>query len=105
MPELLGSYLAVVLTPQIAARAKAGSLKRFYHRAQGALLAAAVPAYAVALSLWDAVAPAVLPPEFLLAARIALILLPGTLAALVTVPLALPVVMFWRKTWCCGWIA
>jgi len=98
IPELLGNYLAVVLTPRIIPYARSGELRRLFTMVQVALLVAGLVGYGLALVIWADTMPMVLPPRHLPAAQIALILLPGTLAAMITVPLALPIVMLWRKT-------
>lgn len=98
IPEMLGTYVAVVLTPRLRAAAADGSLAHLHARVLAAIVAIALPGFVLALAVWDRVAALILPPAYLSSATIALVLLPGTLVAMATIPLALPIVMFWRPS-------
>jgi O-antigen/teichoic acid export membrane protein len=62
-----------------------------------ALTIVAVGAYVAALLLWDDIAARFLPNRYREASELLMILLPGTLAGMVTAPLALPFVLFVKK--------
>ncbi len=95
--ELAGSYLAVFLTPRLVGAMRAGTTATLFRRVQGALLALAGAGLVAALLIGPLVLPVVLPPAYALSGTVALILMPGTLAAFATVPLALPLVLFRHK--------
>lgn len=94
VPALLGVYLSVLLTPQIVARAAAGTLRRLMIGVQAALWAVAAALGLAAVLAWPLIAG--LPGSMGSAAPILAILLPGALIALITTPLALPFVMLAR---------
>lgn len=96
IPELLGSYLAVVLGPRIMPHFRDGRFPHLYKRVQVVCLAAALIIYLLAFVGLDLVAPYVFPGSFAASASVLLILLPGTLAAMTAFPLAIPFVMFVR---------
>ncbi len=95
--ELGGSYLAVFLTPRLVGAMRAGETAALYRRVQPALLALAGAGLAGAILIGPLLLPLVLPPAYALSGTVALILMPGALAAFATVPLALPLVLFRHK--------
>lgn len=97
IPELLGSYLAVFITPLLVAAMRDGTLRNLHDRLQPLLLAVAVTGLVLARLIWPPIATLLLPPDYAISGTIVLILLPGTLAAMATIPLALPMVMIKRR--------
>ncbi len=97
IPELLGGYASVVLSPRIIPHCRRGDFRRFFIEAQMVLTIVAVGAYVAALLLWDDIATHFLPSRYREASELLMILLPGTLAGMVTAPLALPFVLFVKK--------
>jgi O-antigen/teichoic acid export membrane protein len=97
VPALLGMYLAVVLTPTVVLRAAAGRLRGFFARMQLVLTAAAAALGAAAV--WAATGPAaaLLPGAWGEALPLFLVLLPGTLVAMTTSAMALPLVLVARQ--------
>jgi O-antigen/teichoic acid export membrane protein len=96
LPELLGSYAAVAMTPHLVA-AMRGDLGRYYRRAQPALLLAAFIGYLALLAFWDSLIAPFFPAQYRQSGEIAFILMPAAFAAFATVPLALSVVMMERR--------
>jgi len=96
IPELIGMYLAVVLSPRVMIYLRDGRLQRFYRRVVLGLAAAGVLGYVLARLLMHVAAPVLLPPAFADSAEILLALLPGTLMAMVTFPLTVSYLMFTR---------
>ena len=72
-------------------------MRGLYRRLQVSLSVLAAVIALVALALWSDLASLVLPSRYTTSAAITFILLPASLAAMITMPLALPTVMFWRK--------
>ena len=95
--ELAGSYLAVFLTPHLVGAMQDGTSAALYRRVQPVLLVIASAGLAAALLIGPLVLPLILPPAYERSGAVALILLPGTVAAFATVPLALPLVLFRHK--------
>lgn len=97
IPELLGIYMATVLSPRIVPSCRAGTFRRLFAKVQGLLLVGAVLAYLLAFVSWPVIADLLLPEAYRVSGDILLILLPGTLAGMVSFPLALAFVMFANK--------
>jgi len=96
IPELLGTYLAVVFSPRVMPLLRRGEFVPFYRRVQLALLIVAAASLLLALPLARWLGPLLLPPEFAASVGIVLALLPGALASFITFPLTLPFLMFLR---------
>ncbi|MGH9335037.1 MAG: lipopolysaccharide biosynthesis protein, partial [Vicinamibacteria bacterium] len=97
VPQLTGTYAAVVIHPRIVPYCIAGTFRRFFVRTQSMLLLAAIATYLLVLFTWDTVAPRLLPDSFLRSGPILLIILPSALLGMATFPVALGYVMFVRK--------
>lgn len=97
IPTLLGTYLGIVLMPKIIPYCHSGTFHAFFKKVQILLLAAAVIGYFIVVQMWDWVVPALLPTAYVASGKILFILLPATLAAMATVPLALGFVLFVNK--------
>jgi len=97
IPEMLGAYLAVVVSPRIMPYCKSGRFLRFFVRTQRLLILAAVVAYFILWLAWDFIGLFLLPESYLKSAEIIFILLPGTLVTMATFPLAMPFVMFVKR--------
>lgn len=95
IPELVGTYLAVVFSAKVAPAAAAGQFPALLRKVQTACWTAAVLLGAAALVLVPMGTPWI-PAVYADAAAILLILLPGTLAAMCAFPVAIPYVMFMR---------
>jgi len=95
IPELLGMYLTVVLSPKIMPAIKAGEFPAMLLRFQCTALAVAtvmlIVAYAGLGILRD-----VVPEEYQRSATVLAILLPGALMSMINFPLVVPAVMFMR---------
>lgn len=96
IPELLGTYLAVVFGPRIMPYFRDGRFKRLYRRVQSGCLGIALTLYTLAFVGVGDVAPYLFPASFAASASVLMILLLGTLAAMAAFPLAIPFVMFVR---------
>jgi O-antigen/teichoic acid export membrane protein len=97
VPDLVGMYLGVALTPRVLALAREGRLRPFFRRAQAVLTGLALAGLGVAWGLAGWAAD--LPGGIAAAAPVALILLPGTALAFTTSALSLPLVMVARERW------
>lgn len=97
IPELLGTYMATVLSPRIVPSCQAGTFRVLFARVQGVLLSGAVVLYLVAWLFWEPVSALLLPDAYRPSGEILLILLPGALAGMATFPLALVFVLFVNK--------
>lgn len=90
---MLGTYLSVVVSPRVLPLARSGRLLRITYVLQALLLGSAGVMYALAWVLLPELR-AVFPVRFAQALPIFLILLPGSLAAMVSFPLTLTTLMF-----------
>lgn len=93
IPELLGTYLAVVMSPKVAPATQQGRLPTLLSRVQKPLLLAALALGACAL-LSIELARGWLPAEYAASAGVFMLLLAGSLAAMCAFPLVIPFVMF-----------
>src|SRR5882672_7980420 len=96
VPVLIGTYLAVVLTPRIMPLAREGRFNAFYRKFQPPLLGACVLGYLLSLAAIPLIGPRLLPRSFMRSMPVISVLLPGALAGLATFPLTLSFVMFVR---------
>lgn len=96
IPELLGTYLGVVLSPRIMPLYQAGRFFPFFRRFQLASFGACGVCYVLAWLSMERVAPWLLPATFAPSAKLILVLLPGALAGLATFPLTIAFLMFVR---------
>jgi O-antigen/teichoic acid export membrane protein len=94
VPQLLGTYLSVLLSPRIMPRWESGQFFSFFRRFQLAMLAVCAVLYGAAVLMIKTVGQKILPPSFLSSQQIILILLPGALAGLLTFPLTLTFLLF-----------
>ena len=97
IPELIGAYLGTGVLPTLVARVQNGRGRPFLVMCHTILLGIAIMAYAVAWLFAAPVLAAVAPPGYIEAVPLLLILLVGTLAGMMTTPLALPLVMLVKK--------
>ncbi len=96
VPVLIGTYLAVVLTPRIMPLTRDGRFNAFYRKFQLPLLGICVLGYFVSLAAIPLIGPRLLPKTFMRSMPVISVLLPGALAGLATFPLTLSFVMFVR---------
>jgi O-antigen/teichoic acid export membrane protein len=97
LPELLGSYIAVLLTPHLVPAMREGRLSALYHKVQPGLGLLAIVILILATIGGSFVGSFFFQGSYQNSATVALILLPATLAGMATIPFALPIVMFERK--------
>lgn len=96
IPELLGTYLAVVLSPRIMPYCRNGRFYELFKRVQLGCVAVAVVLFASAWLGMGTFAPYLMPGAYTRSSEVLLILLPGTLAAMAAFPLVIPFLMFVR---------
>jgi O-antigen/teichoic acid export membrane protein len=96
VPVLIGTYLAVVLTPRIMPMTRDGRFNAFYRKFQPPLLGICVLGYFLSLAAIPLIGPRLLPRSFMRSMPVISVLLPGALAGLATFPLTLSFVMFVR---------
>jgi O-antigen/teichoic acid export membrane protein len=96
VPQLVGTYLAIVLSPRVMPYWQHGQLGGFFRRMQVILFAGAGLIYVFAVIALPRLGPLLLPARFAAAQPVILVLLPGALAGLITFPLTITVVMFLR---------
>lgn len=96
IPELLGSYMTVVLAPRVIPYCRAGNFFPFFRTFQLACIGGAVALYFGFLFGEDLLEVYLFPESFALSSDVVLILLPGALASMVTFPLTLPFLLFIR---------
>jgi O-antigen/teichoic acid export membrane protein len=96
IPEMLGSYLSIVLGPRVIPCCKQGQFGRLFYRFQSAIVIAALTLLVVVLLSFNRMSAYILPPSFSQSAQVFLVLLPGALAALVSFPLTYTLLMFAR---------
>jgi O-antigen/teichoic acid export membrane protein len=96
VPVLVGTYLAVILTPRIMPLARDGKFNAFYRKFQPALLGACVLGYLLSLFAIPLIGPMLLPSTFARSLPIISVLIPGAIAGLASFPLTLNFVMFVR---------
>lgn len=98
IPELFGTYFAVVVAPRIMPAVQQGRFLAMYRRIQGGLLMVAVGCMAVA---WFALPPLLemfFPPHFAAAAPVALVLLLGAFGGMLAYPVLVPYLLFQRPS-------
>jgi O-antigen/teichoic acid export membrane protein len=96
VPQLLGTYLAVVFTPRIMPLVREHRFYDFFSKFQFAILGACVSIYLVCLIAAPSLGNWLLPPKYAKSLVIVLVLLPGALAGLATFPVTIGFVMFMR---------
>lgn len=96
VPEMMGAYLAPVFTPRILTACREGTFRELFTRVQLALIALSGVLVIVAILLTRPVMSLLVPAEYAASADVALVLIPGALAGLVTFPLTFHFLMFVR---------
>jgi O-antigen/teichoic acid export membrane protein len=96
IPELLGTYLAVVFTPKVMPYCEEKRFYPYFIKVQSSLLLLALLIYISAYPIITLLGDFLLPPSFNASAEILMVLLIGTLASMITFPLTLSFVMFIR---------
>lgn len=93
IPDMLGSYVAVVLAPRLMGYWREGVLRRLL---KALLLWGGALSLLLVAASWLArpALTALFPPAFRPSSQVFLILLPGSLAAMLAFPLAIPFLMF-----------
>lgn len=99
VPDMLGMYMGVVLTPKVLALARAGSLRPWFLRAQLALSGLALALLGGAGLAWALGADRLLPPDYAGTLPLLAVLLPGSVLAMTTSALSLSLVMVAREDW------
>lgn len=98
MAQLAGTYIAVVTSPRVGPLLERGTFKRFYLRFQLGLLALAATGYLGFSLFWTLGGGLLFPARYAAAGPLIYILLPGTLAGLVSFPLTITYLMFVRPS-------
>nr|WP_316640531.1 hypothetical protein [uncultured Roseateles sp.] len=93
IPELLGSYLAVVVSPRVAPASQSGTLRVLMSQVQGGLLLLALLVM-LAVPVLLHFGAGVLPRAYAGSAEVLMLLLAGSLAAMCAFPVAIPYLMF-----------
>jgi O-antigen/teichoic acid export membrane protein len=96
VPQLVGTYIAVVFSPRIMPMWQAGTLKPLYQRFQFAISGVALLAFAIAWFAVSGISDLIFPAAFARSGEAILVLLPAGLAALVNFPLTILLVLFLR---------
>jgi len=94
VPELIGSYLAVVFGPRIMKYYQDGIFYPFFKKIQLSITGLAVVIYLGALLIMPLIGPLLLPESFSRSQQIFYILLPGSLANMILFPLTLSFLLF-----------
>ena len=94
IPQLIGTYLAIVFGPKVMPYYRSGRLYPFIRKAQAALAAASVLVLIGAFWNRELLASRILPSSFAPSANVILILLPAALASMSTLPLVVTFLMF-----------
>jgi len=96
VPQLIGTYLAVLFTPRIMPLVKAGRFYNFFRKFQPALLIGCALTYAIFLFLAPSAGHKLLPSKYKQSLGIIQLLLPGAFSGLATFPLTIGFIMFLR---------
>jgi len=96
IPQLIGSYIAVVFSPRIMPMWEAGTLAKLYRDVQLGLVCVAILAYMSAFAILPRMSTGLFPPSFLSALPLILLLLPSGLCAFINFPLTLLLLLFIR---------
>ncbi|WP_156323534.1 hypothetical protein [Bosea sp. AAP35] len=96
-PELVGTYLGIALLPTLVSHVQAGLGRRFLVQSHAVMLSAALSMYAAAFVLAEPLLLRYAPQAYASMVPLLLILLGGTLAGMLTTPLALPLVLLTQK--------
>lgn len=95
IPELLGSYLAVVVSPKVAPASRAGTLLTLMLWVQGSMMVIAI-VLVVAVFAFMHFGAAWLPHGYTGSVEVLILLLAGSLAAMFAFPVAIPYIMFFK---------
>jgi O-antigen/teichoic acid export membrane protein len=95
IPPMLGTYLSVVLSPRVVRMFREGKLLRFSLQMQALLIGTGVLSYVLALFVLPRLT-SLFPGRFHDALPIFLLLLPGSLAGMISFPLTITTLMFLR---------
>lgn len=96
IPELLGSYAAVVLNPKIKRYCQEGRFLPVFRRFQLLCLLAGVVGGIVAYFAVEPMCSYILPEKFSRSAKVLLVLLPGSLVSMAIFPMTLPYLLMLR---------
>lgn len=98
MAQLAGTYIAVVTSPRVGPLLERGAFGRFYLRFQLGLFALALAGYLGFHLFWRFGGGLLFPAKYAAAGSLIYVLLPGTLAGLVSFPLTITYLMFVRPS-------
>ena len=96
IPELLGVYASVVLTPRIMPAFRDGRFPAFFQKYQAVATSVGVALFMAVWASMGFLKAHVLPESFERSALLILILMPGALGAMTSFPVAIPFLMFVR---------
>lgn len=96
IPELIGTYLAIVMGPRIMPYCRQGRFFELFRTFQVSSIASCLLIYLLAATSMKHISPYLLPASFARSSEVILALLPGALAGLATFPLTLSFLMFVR---------
>lgn len=94
IPQLMGSYIAVVFSPRIMPMWESGTLRKLYQNFQLGIISVAVIAFLAAVVLMPQVSDILFPKAFHRSGPVILALLPSGLCALVNFPLTILLLLF-----------
>ncbi len=94
VPQLIGTYLAVVFSPRVMPLWRAGSLFSFYRRFQFSIAVVCIAIYLAAWMGIHTLGGILFPASFSRSSLVILVLLPGALAALANFPLTVSFLLF-----------
>ncbi|MBM3785483.1 MAG: hypothetical protein FJW30_14045 [Acidobacteria bacterium] len=94
VPQLFGTYAAAVFSPRVLPMWRAGTLITRYVQVQSLLLGVSVVLFLLVWLGTGTLGAHLLPPKYLRAREVILILLPSGLAALINFPLTIPLLLY-----------
>lgn len=96
VPQLIGSYIAVVFSPRIMPMWEKGNLRKLYCDFQLSIFACSVVAFILALLIIPRTFGLIFPLAFRQSQAVILVLLPAGLCALINFPLTILLLLFMR---------
>jgi O-antigen/teichoic acid export membrane protein len=96
VPQLIGSYLALIYSPRVIPYLQAGNFSDFFRQFQTSMFAVGILIFVLAVPLLNLFGKWILPGRFVAAQVAILVLLPGALAGLATFPVTVTLLMFVR---------
>ena len=96
VPQLIGSYIAVIFSPRIMPMWESGTLRKFYRDFQMGIVCVAAAIFLACFEMLPRIGPALFPESFRHSIPVVVVLLPAGLCAFINFPLTVLLLLFIR---------